>query len=37
MDRSPEELVFNEIAWKEGYRFFGSAGFIRRDEKTSKG
>jgi len=20
---SPEELVFNTIAWKEGYRFFG--------------
>jgi hypothetical protein len=22
-DWSPEELVFNSIAWKEGYRFFG--------------
>ena len=23
LDWTPEELVFNTIAWKEGYRFFG--------------
>ena len=22
-DGTPEELVFNAIAWKQGYRFFG--------------
>jgi len=37
-DWSPEELVFNAIAWHEGYRFFGcsndlSKAMVRQKKK----
>jgi len=40
-DWSPEELVFNAIAWKEGYRFFGCSRdlshIMKRPAKNHKG
>lgn len=37
---TPEELVFNTIAWKEGYRFFGCSrdlsNAMKRPEKENK-
>jgi hypothetical protein len=39
-DWSPEELVFNAIAWKEGYRFFGCSRDLshamRRQKKDNR-
>jgi hypothetical protein len=29
-DWAPEELIFNAIAWREGYRFFGCSWDLSR-------
>ena len=40
LDWTPEELVFNAIAWKEGYRFFGCSWDLshamRRQKKDNR-
>jgi hypothetical protein len=39
-DWSPEELVFNAIAWKKGHRFFGYSrdlsNVMRRQKKDNR-
>jgi len=35
-DLLPEELVFNAIAWKEGYRFFGCSQDLSHAMKRQK-